>query len=194
MLCALGSAVCDTTHEIGGTNCCGNWVLCFAISHTKLEVRFATGIVFCILVYHTRDGGYDLLRPLGPASFDVTHETRGTTCFGHWVLRLMVSRTKQGVRFVTGIRSASFDITLFILRYHTRDRGYDLLRTLGPEYLVISPTNRRGYSLLGAGLGILLIAHETRGTVGCGQWALHLVTPHTRQGGSFVTGIVLCIL
>ena len=30
-------------------------------------------------------------------------ETGGTICYGHWVLHLVVSHTRQGVRFVTGI-------------------------------------------------------------------------------------------
>ena len=66
-----------------------------------------------------------MLRALGSASCEnITHET--------------------GVRFVTGMGLSSCDIThekgvrlvtgigFFILRYHTRDRGYDLIRTLGP--------------------------------------------------------------
>ena len=36
----------------------------------------------------------------------------------------MISHTRQGVRFVTGTGFC-------VLRYHTRDRGYGLLRTLG---------------------------------------------------------------
>ena len=46
---------------------------------------------------------YDLLRALGSASCDITHETGGTICYGHWVLRLVISHTRQEVRFVTGI-------------------------------------------------------------------------------------------
>ena len=64
-----------------------------------------------------------MLRALGSASFDFIHETRGTICYGHWVLclvisftrrgvticyghwdlRLVISHTRQGLRFVTGI-------------------------------------------------------------------------------------------
>ena len=116
------------------------------IAHTRQGVRFATGIEFCILSYRLRkSGGCDLSRATGSASCDTTHETGGTICYGHWVLRLLeisharqkvticfghwvlhlvISHTKQRVRLVTGIG-------FFILRYHTRDRGYDLLRTLG---------------------------------------------------------------
>ena len=63
-----------------------------------------------------------MLRALESASCDITHETGGTICYGHWVLLLVISRetrgavcdghwvlhlvishTRQGVRFVTGI-------------------------------------------------------------------------------------------
>ena len=44
-----------------------------------------------------------MFRALGSVSCDITHETVGTICYGHWVLRLVISHTRQGVRFVTGI-------------------------------------------------------------------------------------------
>ena len=44
-----------------------------------------------IIYSHTRQG-YDLLRALGSASLDITRETRGTMCYGHWVLHLVISR------------------------------------------------------------------------------------------------------
>ena len=102
MLRALGSASCDIIHETGGTICYGHWVLHLVISHTRQGVRFVAGIGFCILSYHTRDRGYDLVRALGSASCDITHGTGGTICHGHWVLHLVISRTRPGVRFVTG--------------------------------------------------------------------------------------------
>ena len=56
-----------------------------------------------------------MFRALGSSSCDHTHETGGKVCYGHWVLRLVISHTRQGLRFVTGIgfcgRSASCDIT-----------------------------------------------------------------------------------
>ena len=123
MFRALGSASCDITHETGGTSCYGHWSLHLEISHTgqgvpfvtgigplrlkisltRHGVRFVTGIVFCILRYHTRNRGYDLLRALGSASSDITHETRGTIRYGHWVLCFTISHTKQEVRFATCI-------------------------------------------------------------------------------------------
>ena len=123
MLRALGSASCDITHETGGTICYRPRVLRLVISHTRQGVRFITGIGFCVLRYRTRDRGYDLLRALSSASCDITQETGGTVCYGHWVLRLVISYTRQGVRFVTGIGFCVF-------WYHTRDREYDLLEAL----------------------------------------------------------------
>ena len=64
-----------------------------------------------------------MLRALASASCDITQETGDTICYGHWALRLVISHTRQGVRFVTGIGFC-------VLRYRTRDRGYDLLRAL----------------------------------------------------------------
>ena len=105
MLRALGSASCDITHETAGTTCYGHWVLRLVISHPRQGVRFVPGSGYCVLWSHTRDRGYDLLRALGSASCDITHETGGTVCNGHRVLRLVISHTRQrqGVRFVTGI-------------------------------------------------------------------------------------------
>ncbi len=71
------------------------WVLAhLVISCTRQGVRFVTGIGFCILWYHARDRGYDLLRALGSASCDNKHETGGTICYGHWVLHLVISQLR----------------------------------------------------------------------------------------------------
>ena len=70
------------------------------ISHTRNEIRFVTGFGFGKLLYHTGDKGYDLLRALGFPSCDITHETRGTNCYGHWVLGLVTSHTRQEVRIL----------------------------------------------------------------------------------------------
>ena len=91
------------TKQAGGTICYKHCVPRRVISYTRQGVRFVTGIGFCVLWYHTRDRGYDLLRALGSAFCDITHQTRGTICYGHWVLRLVISHTRQGVRCVTGI-------------------------------------------------------------------------------------------
>ena len=105
MLGALGSASCDITHETGGTISSGHghWVLHLVISHTRHWVPFVTDIGGCILRYHTRDRGYDLLRTLGSAYCDILHETGSTTCFVHWALLLVILPTRQGVRYVSGI-------------------------------------------------------------------------------------------
>ena len=62
------------------------------IAHTRQGVGFVTGIRFCVLQY--REGG--------------------TTCYGQWVLRLVISHTKQGVRFVTGVG-------FYVLSNYTRE-------------------------------------------------------------------------
>ena len=103
LLRALRSASCDITHETTATIYYGHWVLCLVITDTRQGVRIVTGIGFCVFRNHTRHRANDLLRALGSASCDITHETRGTICFGHWVLRLVISHTEKGVRFVTGI-------------------------------------------------------------------------------------------
>ena len=94
------------------------WILRLVISHTRQGVPFVTGIGYCRgtsfygywvlrLVISQRQGvrdrRYDLLRTSGSASCDITHETGGTICCGHWDLRLVLSYTRQGLRFVTGI-------------------------------------------------------------------------------------------
>ena len=166
---ALGSASCDITDETLGTICYGHWVL-------RLVIK------------HTRDRKYGLLRASGSASSDITHETGGTICYGHWDLCFVISQTRQGVRFVTGIgfrgRSASCDIT-------HETRGYDLLRELGSVsfdithatggttcfgigYCVLScHTRDRGYELLWA-LGSVScnITDETGGTICYGHLVL----------------------
>ena len=108
LLRALGSASRDIRHETGGTVSYGHWVLRLVISHTRQGVRFIRGIGFC---------GRS-------ASCDITLETGGTSFYGHWVLHLVISPTRQGVRYVTGIGFC-------VLRYLTRNRGYDLLRAFG---------------------------------------------------------------
>ena len=100
MFRALGSASCDITHETGDTICYGHWVLRLVISHTRQGVRFVTGIGFCVLCYHSRDRGYDLLQASRSASCDIIHETGGRICYGHWVLRLVISHTRQRLELV----------------------------------------------------------------------------------------------
>ena len=58
----------------------GHWVLRLAISHTSQGVRF--------------------LRALGSASCDISYETAGTFCYGHWACDIT---HEIGARFVTGI-------------------------------------------------------------------------------------------
>ena len=167
LLPALCSASCDITHETGGTTCNGHCALHLVISLTRQVVRFVTHIVFRILCYHTRNRGYALLRALGSASCDITHETGGTTCNGHCALHLVISLTRQVVRFVT-------HIVFRILCYHTRNRGYALLRALGSASCDIT--------------------HETGGIICYVHCALHLLISPSRQVVRFVMHIVFCIL
>ena len=44
-----------------------------------------------------------LLQALDSVSCDITHERKGTICYGHRVLRLVISLTRQGVPFCAGI-------------------------------------------------------------------------------------------
>ena len=86
------------THETGGTICYVHWVLRLVISHTRQGVRFVTGIGVTGIGFGQ---GYDLFQAFGPASYDIIHETGATICYRHCVLRLVISHTRQGVRFVT---------------------------------------------------------------------------------------------
>ena len=52
-----------------------------------------------------------MLRALGSASCDITHETGGTSFYGHWVLRLVKSFTRRGYDLLRALGSASCDIT-----------------------------------------------------------------------------------
>ena len=157
------------------------------------------------------DRGYDLLQALHSASCAITHETGGTICYGHWVLRLVISHTRQRLELVS---------TQVLRRICCRCLGlkYDLLpvsgartntqvlsnticcRCLGLElvpkcYEVRVVARERGYDLIRA-LGSVScdITHETGGTICYGHWVLRLVISHTRQGVRFVTGIGFCVL
>ena len=117
---------------------------------------------------HARNKVYDLLRALGSATGDITLATGGKVCYWHWVLRLVKSHTRQGMRFVT-------DVGSYILWYGLRKSVvYDLLLALGSAFFDI--------------------IHETTGTICHGHWDLLLVISHTRQGVQHVSGIGLCIL
>ena len=52
-----------------------------------------------------------MLQALRSVSCDIIHETGGTICYGHWVLRLVISLTRQGVELLRALESASCDIT-----------------------------------------------------------------------------------
>ena len=146
------------------------------------------------MISPTNQPGYNLLGALGFVSCDFFYKTGSTICYGHWVLHLVlshsrqgydliralgsaISHTRQGVRFVTGIGFC-------VMRYHTRDRGYDLLRTLGSASCdlayesarvqfvrgwarhLVNRTRNNGYDLLRAlGSASCHITHETGATI-----------------------------
>ena len=89
-----------------------------------------------------------MLRALGSASCDIIHETGSTICYGHWVLRL--------------------------LRYHLRDREYDLLGALGSVSCDI--------------------LQETGSTICYGHWVPRLGISHKRQRVQLFTGIGFGVL
>ena len=153
MLRALGSASCDIMYETGSSICYQHWVLRLVISYTRQGYDLSRPFSFCVLRYHIRDREYELFRALRSASCDITHETGGTIYFGHWILRLVISVSRQEIRFVTFIGFC-------VVSYHTRDRRYDLLR-----------------ALVSASCGI---SHETGGTICYVHWILGLVISRTR--------------
>ena len=53
----------------------------------------------------------DITHETGCASCDIADETGGTICSGHWVLCLVISRTRQGNDLLGALGSASCDIT-----------------------------------------------------------------------------------
>ena len=65
-----------------------------------------------------------MLRALGSATCDITHGTGGTICYGYWVLHLVISHTRQGVAFVTGIG------VLHLVISHTR-QGVRMVTGIG---------------------------------------------------------------
>ena len=103
----LGSASCGITHETAGTMCYRHCVLRLVISLTRQGVRLCsarcdstheTGGTICY--GHTRHG---VRFVMGSASCDITDETGGTICYAHWGLHLVISHTRQRVRFGTDI-------------------------------------------------------------------------------------------
>ena len=140
-----------------------------------------------------------MLPALGSTSCDISHETGATNCCGHWILRLVISHTRQAVRFVTGIG-------ICVLCYHPRNRGYescdithetggyDLLRTLGSAPCDITYETRGYDSLRALGSASSVITHEPGGTICYGHWVLRLVTSHMKEGVRVVLVKKFCVL
>ena len=108
-----------------------------------------------------------MLRALGSASCDIAHETGDTICYGHWVLRLVISHKRQGGTICYG------HWILHLVISHTR-QGYDLLQALESASCDIT--------------------FEAGGTICYDHWVLRLVISHTRQGVRFGTGVGFCLL
>ena len=141
------------------------------------------------------------------------YETKGTTCYGHWVLGLVTSHRRKGVR-VLAVKK------FCVLCSFTRHKGYDLSRALVSAFcdithktgstsccgyliqrLVILPTTqgdflrtlgsvscdltrKRGYELLPSkSSASCVITHD-----------ISLVISHTRKRVRFVMGIEFCVL
>ena len=173
------------------------------MSGARTSTQISRSTICC-----TRKREYVFFRALGSVSCDITHETGGTICYAHWVLRLVISHTRQGVRFVGALDSASCDITHETggtICYGHWNRGYDLLQALGSVScditqetgdticyghwvlcLVLSYTRQGVHWALR-----LVITHETGGTICDGHWVLRLVISHKRQEVRFVTSIAV---
>ena len=85
----LRAASCDIPHERVGTVYHGHWVLRLVVIHILTSPTKLRLIGICVISYHTRDKGYDLPMALGFACGDMTYDTRGTICYGLWVLPLV---------------------------------------------------------------------------------------------------------
>ena len=106
-----------------------------------------------------------MLQALRSSSCDIIHETRGTICYGHWVLRLVISHTRQMLELVpkvdllpvSGARTSTQVL-----------RSTICCRCLGLELVLRSTIccTREGYDLFRA-LGSVScdITHETGGTI-----------------------------
>ena len=108
-----------------------------------------------------------MLRACVSAFCDILQQTGGTICYGHGFLHLVVSYSRQEVRFVTGMG-------LCILRYLAADGRYDLLRAWGS-----------------ASSGIL---QQTGRTMCYRDGFLHLVVSYSRQQVRSDMGRRFCIL
>ena len=88
-----------------------------------------------------------MLRALGSVSCDFTDETGGSICYWHWALCVVISHTRQEVRFVTGIGLCSCDIT------HETGGTFCYGHWVPP--LVISHTRQGAGFVTGIGFGVL---------------------------------------
>ena len=126
-----------------------------AVGSACCDIIQKTG--FCVLRFHRRDRGYDLLRASG---------STGPVYYRNWVLRLGIFHTRQGIRLhIRALGSASYDISHEI-------RRNDLLRALDSISCDIS------YETAGTFYydhWVYDIIDETRGTICSGHWLLCLM-------------------
>ena len=123
-----------------------------------------------------------MLRALGSASCDITYETRGTICCGNWVLCVVISYTRQGVRIVMVIR---FCLLCNII-YETTGTfcyGHCIPR------LVISHMRQVIRSVRGIGFCVLSYHMRDRG-----YDLLRELGSAPRQRARLVSGIAFCVL
>ena len=144
------------SHEIGNIICYGHWVLLIVLSHTRQGMLFVAGIWFCILSYLLWDERHILLRALGSASCVITYETGDTICYRHWVLHLVLSRKKTGYKICYG------HWVQHLVTSHIRAREYDSLQALGSAFVLSHPRQKIGF-LMGIGFYILCYHARDRG-------------------------------
>ena len=136
----------------------------------------------------------------------VLPQTEGTICYGHGFLHLVVSYSRQGVGFVTGMRFCIFWCL-------TADRGYYLLQAWGSAsciilqrtsrttcyehgvlHLIVSCSKKEVRFVMGMCLCILCYLRADGGRICYGHGVLPLVVSYSRQGIRFVTGMGFCFL
>ena len=123
-------------------------------ARNKSYPRLACDITRCRTQSPT--GCYDLLLALGSASCHITHRIGGTICYRHWAVQLVISHTRQGVRFV---------------------------KHVGSWVLHLDITHDAGGTICYGHWGLRLVISHTRqgGTICNGHWVLRLVISRTKQ-------------
>ena len=90
--------------------------------------------------------------------FCVLYETEGTICYEHWVLRLVISHIRQGVRCNTGL-------AFCLLWHHTPETGATICYGHWVLRLVMSHTRQGVRFVTGIGFCLCDITYLTGGTI-----------------------------